>query len=141
MIVCQMVARRLSSFGQSHSIGIVPVPNSGATANNRSFRTMELAQKIAALAPGKLRALPALRWRRPLVPAHRGGPRNPNALLENLALIRKPDSPVVLFDDVMTSGGHMVACYRRLSGVTGAPIARRSGPVFGTKARVSEAGW
>ena len=74
-------------------------------------------------APPAFRRQDALRWKRRLVQAHRGGPRDPAILQDNLVLVKRPDRAVVLFDDVMASGGHMVACYRRMHEEGLSPIA------------------
>lgn len=122
-IVCRRAAQRLQRLPQRR-ICVVPVPNSGATVRSTTlFRTAELAEKIVSHGGAKLEMLPALRWRRAMTPAHKGGTRDPGILFENLSLQAKPDGPVVLFDDVMTSGGHMIASYRRLVAEARVPVA------------------
>lgn len=123
-VVCRRAARRLVDGLSQRRICVVPVPNSGATIrSNTLFRTAQLAQRIVSHGGANLAMLPALRWRRALTPAHKGGTRDPGLLLDNLLLRDKPDRPVVLLDDVMTSGGHMIACYRRLVAEAKVPIA------------------
>ena len=47
--------------------------------------------------------------------SRKGGTRDPQMLLDNLHLKAKPAEPVVLFDDVLTTGAHLIACYRKLA--------------------------
>lgn len=140
-IICGSVAQKLASPRLPPSLCIVPVPNSGATSRVRTFRTLDLAARIAQLSNGRLVAWDALRWRQRLIPAHEGGPRDPALLRDNLVLRKRPEQPVVIFDDVLTTGGHMVACYRRLAeeGIT--PLA---GLVIGRAVQVQQpkmVGW
>ena len=121
-IICRNAAQKLARL-KSPLLCIVPVPNSGTTARSRSFRSLELAERIAGMSNSRLVALGALRWKQRLTPAHEGGPRDPALLLDNLVMTKPPEAPVVLFDDVLTTGGHMVACYRRLMAEGIAPVA------------------
>lgn len=140
-IICRTVAQKLARL-KSPLLCIVPVPNSGTTARSRSFRSLELAERIARMSNNRrLVALGALRWKQRLTPAHKGGPRDPALLLDNLVVIKRPEAPVVIFDDVLTTGGHMVACYRRLMAEGITPLA---GVVIGRATRVQQpkmVGW
>jgi hypothetical protein len=104
---------------------IVPIPNSAATVDvSESFRTEYLARRIADHLHGRAVVAPLLRWKQQFQAARRGGPRDPDILFNNLAFVSKPPTACLIFDDVMTSGGHMAACYRRL-------IAAGISPSFG----------
>ncbi len=112
---------------------IVPIPNStgiiGAPAN---YRTLLYAQAMAAASCGKLVAVDSLRWKKAVPAAHRqGGHRTPEPRYDNLQVIQKPNYPVILFDDVVTSGSSFVAAVWRLSEVGSEPkeglvVARRT---------------
>jgi hypothetical protein len=112
---------------------IVPIPNSsgiiGATAN---YRTLLFAQHIAASSSGKLVAIDSLRWKSAAPAVHKqGGHRAPEPRYDNLQVIERPNHPVVLFDDVVTSGSSFIAAVWRLSEVGNAPttglvVARRT---------------
>jgi hypothetical protein len=122
-IICRNIALKLGTLN-AKPVCLVPIPNSGATVKaKRRFRSLELADRVAAESKNRVEAVAALRWKTALAPSHKGGPRDPALLLDNLVLTTRPQKPVVLFDDVLTSGGHMVACYRclRAAGIT--PIA------------------
>lgn len=102
---------------------LVPIPNSSATINDGAdFRTFEHARAIAAIIGGRATAVPALRWNEAKIPAHEGGTRDPQAHFDNLRVVQKLTRPVVLFDDVLTTGGQMIASYRRLAKSGAAPV-------------------
>jgi len=96
---------------------LVPIPNSNATVANKNsgFRSLELAKKLAAYMDGNATVVPALRWKRERTPAHRGGSRDPQVHFENLAIVEDVAGPVVLFDDVITTGSQLIGAYRRLA--------------------------
>jgi hypothetical protein len=108
------VAARIASLVPGDFI-IVPIPNSDATAANREeFRTLAHARQIAAAIGQRATAVPALRWKRAKASARKGGSRDPQVHFENLVIVQKPDKPIVIFDDVMTTGSQMIAASRRL---------------------------
>jgi hypothetical protein len=103
---------------------LVPIPNSEATiAENASFPTLELAQGITAALRRGVAAVPALRWARAKPKAHKGGLRDIQAHYDLFRIVQKPQEPVVLFDDVKTTGSQLIAAYRKLSDAGVAPIA------------------
>lgn len=104
---------------------IVPIPNSEAIIGDRgSFRTLEHATGIAnAVADNRANAVGALRWVRAKEKAHLGGGRNPDAHFDNLGIAEKPDVPVILFDDVLTTGSQLIGAYRRLAKIGVVPVA------------------
>jgi len=94
---------------------IIPIPSSDATVTSKDeFRTLVHARHIAAAVGQRATALPALRWKRAKLSARRGGSRDPQVHFENLAIVQKPTKPIVIFDDVMTTGSQMIAAARRL---------------------------
>jgi len=114
-LILEMVAKQLSE-AVSGEFDLVPIPNSSSTSNDNSeFRTLTHARAVAAFIGQRVSAVPALRWKAAKVPAHEGGIRDPQALFENLSVAKVPTKRVVLFDDVLTTGGQMIACYRRLA--------------------------
>ena len=102
---------------------IVPIPNSEATREVTTFRTLELAKIVASSAGHGYAVRPNLRWRTAKDPAHKSsGYRDPDALVENLLLTEVPPAPVILFDDVITSGSQMQASFRVLSEAGRTPV-------------------
>lgn len=96
---------------------LVPVPNSHAVVGtNDSFRTLELAQYIAASVGGNVTAQDELRWTEEMFPANQGGTRWAHQLYPKLVYTQKCpiDAERVLIDDVLTGGGHLQASARRL---------------------------
>jgi len=117
-----MAKNILAKIGVNASI--VPVPNSGATIQDRDdYKTLKYARAIAASSAGKLTAVDALRWETAQTPQHKGkGRRDPTVRFQNLRLITRPAVPVILFDDFLTSGASLIAAYWRLEEAGVAPI-------------------
>lgn len=115
-----LYARALSS---THAL--VPIPNSGAIVGSASvYRTLSFAQQIAQASSGKLIATDALRWKRAEGEVHKAaGLRTPDPRYENLAVIAKTSQPIILFDDVITSGSSFVAACWCLADLSMAPVA------------------
>lgn len=97
-------------------VSVVPIPNSNmAVGEKGTFRNEHLASLLAKhLGPGAT-MVPALRWKRKRAKAHMGKEmRSPDLHEPNLVLVQKPPNPVLLFDDVLTSGSQMIAAARFL---------------------------
>jgi hypothetical protein len=123
----QEFLRRLWSVmgsGFETNAAIVPIPNSaGVVGAPPTYRTLLYAQEIAANSGGKLVAVDALRWRAAAGAVHKqAGFRSPGPRFDNLTVIQRPDRPVILFDDVITSGSSFIAAVWRLSEVESTPI-------------------
>lgn len=98
-------------------ISIVPIPNSDmAVGKKGDFRIMQLARLVASgFGPGAT-VVPAVLWDKPRQKAHLGKDfRHPDVYEPHMFLGEKPKSPVVLFDDVITSGSQMIAAARMLT--------------------------
>jgi len=81
-------------------------------ASTLSHRTSTIATEIANKVGGNVTVRDVLRWKKEYASARSGGTRDPLILYNNLK-ITKPGSwklPVILVDDVLTSGGHLMAC-------------------------------
>ncbi|GBQ91526.1 hypothetical protein AA23498_1207 [Acetobacter nitrogenifigens DSM 23921 = NBRC 105050] len=114
-LVNNSIARMIENISK-YAVTLVPVPNSNATiANKEPFRTQLLALQISQILANGSQVQPCLRWRTPAGSAHKDGTsRDPQILEANLELESLPTNPVILFDDVLTSGGHIRACARKL---------------------------
>ncbi len=98
-------------------ISIVPIPNSGmAVGANGPFRAVELAQKVAHGFGIGATVCPAIRWDAPRQKAHQSHDyRHPDLYEPHMQLMAQPQAPIVLFDDVLTSGSQMIAAARMLT--------------------------
>lgn len=109
------VAKKLGKL-LSGKFDLVPIPNSSATIKDEAdFKTWAHARAVAEAIGSRAAVVPALRWKQVKDRAHDGGTRDPQIHFENLCVAQKPTNPVVLFDDVLTTGGQMIASYRRLA--------------------------
>ncbi|MCK9919272.1 hypothetical protein MXD81_60095 [Microbacteriaceae bacterium K1510] len=102
-------APRVDSLGSGRKI-LVPIPSSKSTPESpATFRTAIIANKIAALASNTTVA-PVLRFKAARPNAHEeGGSRSANTIHSELVLIKDlPPGQVILVDDVMTGGGHLI---------------------------------
>lgn len=104
---------------------LVPIPNSACTTvADRLPRTLGLAEAVLRhVRDADLVAIDALRWTEATGPAHeRCARRYPEQLFPLLRLVRQvpTDRPVVLVDDMLTTGGHMLAAeaFLRAAGVS-----------------------
>jgi predicted amidophosphoribosyltransferase len=94
---------------------IVPIPNSQVvSATTPGFKTLELARKIAEHSDGKLVAFPALAFREVQKKSRLGGSRDPDHFEEVYKILQRPKGPIILLDDVCTSGSHLIAAHRLL---------------------------
>jgi hypothetical protein len=108
----EMALRHISKELCTTNVSLVPIPDSGCTENMATSRTKALADAVAMSASAVM-VSDVLRWHQKQLPAHRGGPRDPAELYQNLRLPGgwTPEArPYVLVDDVTTSGGHIRAC-------------------------------
>jgi len=106
-------------------ISIVPVPNSGmAVGHEGPFRTVELAQLVAGGYGAEANVRRAVWWDEPRNKAHQSNDyRHPDLYEPHMVMGEAPTAPVVLFDDVLTSGSQMTAAARMLA-KQGFPPAR-----------------
>jgi len=109
-------ARAARSLVGNGPATIVPVPGSQVTASDDpDFRTLALAEGAARISAGTFRASPAIVFETPqLKSAGGGGSRDPSYLQSVMKITVAPDGPIVLLDDVKTTGAHLVAAARTL---------------------------
>jgi hypothetical protein len=90
---------------------LVPIPSCKAITRREveAGPTFRLARALGARTGCPVE--PRLWWKVPMESSRRGGPRNPHLLRTKLVLgaTEYPDLPIVIVDDVVTSGGHMRA--------------------------------
>jgi hypothetical protein len=107
---------KIAELGSQPKI-LIPVPSSKTiVSSSEEFRTMKLAQAVAARVQGAT-AISALRFieARPSS-REEGGSRDPAVLYPNLTIARAlPEGQIILIDDIMTSGGHFIASSWRLA--------------------------
>jgi predicted amidophosphoribosyltransferase len=94
---------------------IVPIPNSHVTKTDAcEFRTLDLANEIAANSGRKFSVVPVLGFNKAQQKSRDGGPRDPQHFEKAYRVVRNVKGPIILLDDVCTTGGHLVAAHRLL---------------------------
>jgi len=97
------------------SATLVPIPNSQVThLDIAGFRTLYLARGISDHSRGRLTAIPALVFATPQTSARKGGTRNKTHIEGAYRIVQDVRGPVVLVDDVCTTGNHFVAAAWKL---------------------------
>lgn len=90
---------------------LIPFPDSGCARDVvRPPRTVSLAEAVAAQGNANVLIADILRWNKPQQPSHKGGSRDFATLATNLGITQAPpEGTLVLVDDVMTTGAHILA--------------------------------
>lgn len=113
LIAARAIAGKIRTAGYE-TASVMPIPASRHTEPDAMFTGRRLAEAIQA-AHAPFVALPTLFFDQAMPTARGGGNRNPNAIQPHLRLATPvPKGPVVLLDDVCTSGGHLIAAARFL---------------------------
>jgi hypothetical protein len=131
----QTIGRARAIFGMfiEHAIGdsgilnpiLVPVPSKDGLFGAAQFRSLAMLQEAVAAVPNQnWQIAPALRFNEVLQPAHAGGPRGREALRPYLNVVAPlSEGPIILVDDIVTTGGSLLASYDALNAVGRAPVA------------------
>lgn len=110
----EWAAKRVNHLYPEGGVFLVPIPSATCLAIGDDQKGSRLATAVAERCVG-VEAVDALHWHEAFVKASKGGPRDAATLYENTRVLTKLEKrPVVLIDDVITGGGHAVACARAL---------------------------
>ena len=124
-------------LGFDGEITLIPIPGSNTTPDSDGLSVAsKMAAAICTLGRVQVRVLDILRFDEPMLPARRGGTRDPNIIQEHL-VFRNTDADLsavqhpVLIDDVVSNGAHMQACVAKL-------FENNIAPEFGLLAGVTQ---
>lgn len=132
VIAADTVGRARTIFGMfiDHAVSqigaakpvLVPVPSKDGLVNAPTFRSWDmLRESLAGNTPRTI--APTLRFTEQLQPAHAGGPRGRDALAPYLNISHAiPDGPLILVDDLVTTGGSLLASYDALAAAGRTPV-------------------
>jgi predicted amidophosphoribosyltransferase len=91
---------------------LIPVPSKDGLVEAQSFRSLVMVQEAMAKQTFNATIAPILRFNQQLTSAHAGGLRGREVIRPYLTLVRSPPAgPVILIDDIITSGGSLLASY------------------------------
>jgi predicted amidophosphoribosyltransferase len=111
----EWAAKAIATFGEK-SMYLVPVPNTEALENVSNYRTLTMVREAFKNTDYKDCALDGLRWSKQRQKAHEGGSRKREELLPLLIAKRElRDTNIVLVDEIITTGGNLLACLDRLT--------------------------
>lgn len=133
VISAETVGRARSIFGmfiqytveemKLPSVLLVPVPSKDGLVGAQSFRSLEMLQE-SLVGNTAWPVAPSLRFTEKLQPAHAGGPRGRAALAPYLQVVPPiPPGQIILVDDLITTGGSLLASYDALAAVGREPVA------------------
>lgn len=102
---------------------IVPIPNSHVVSpTTPGFKTHDLAKEVAKASGGKLKVAPALVFHEVQKKSREGGPRHASHFEAAYKIQQRPKGPIILLDDVCTTGGHIVAAHWLLHREEDSPV-------------------
>ena len=108
--MAKLIARHVSTKAT-----IVPIPNSHVVdVQSINFRTHELAKAVASASTGQFEAVPVLVFTEPQEKSRGGGSRDPYHFENVYRIVADVKGPIVLLDEVCTSGAHMIGANWRL---------------------------
>jgi len=109
------VRGRISHLGIEDP-SIIPVPSKDGLVRAETYRSAEMVREAMAGSDLEANVECILRFSKEMERAAAGGTRDRTALAEGMVLISRPRSrAVILVDDVITTGGSLLAAYDVLS--------------------------
>jgi hypothetical protein len=102
---------------------LVPIPSKDALPDATTFRSLDMVREAIA-SHGNWTIAPVLRFTKAIPPASEGGPRGREVLRPHLTVIaRPPAGSIVLVDDIITTGGSLLASFDVLEAYGRPPVA------------------
>ena len=108
----EWAAAKLAELGVADGV-LMAVPSSSCIGMGTDAKGQKLVEAIRQRSTA-FQPIDGLWWKEEFNKSAKGGTRNSAALEANLVVREGPTSKVVLVDDVVSSGGHLLACARAL---------------------------
>jgi hypothetical protein len=136
----ERIPRALAKVIARHVDGkatIVPIPNSHVVdPTTPNFKTLELAEAVAKCADGQFDVIPALVFSKPQPKSRQGGSRSALHFQSVYRVTAEVTGPIVLLDDVCTSGAHIIGAHWKLDEPSRRPVVLASAFGRSTKQQV-----
>lgn len=113
VVASRVIAQKIQDAGYE-AARVVPIPASDHIDPCGEFTGRRLAEAIQGI-NANFRAAPVLYFNEVQLKSADGGTRDPHEIKQHLRIAGDLDGPVVLLDDVCTTGGHLKAAARFLA--------------------------
>ena len=117
----RFITQSIDRIGSKNPM-LVPIPSKDGLIGAASFRSLDMVKDAMANQPS-VPIVPALRFTTALQPANAGGPRGRHALAPYMRVVGTiPHGDIILVDDIITTGGSLLAACDKLEAVGREPI-------------------
>ncbi len=114
--ICHKPLSKIAKDNFLDGVTIVPIPSSVTTkVTCEQFRTFEIGNRLAETCGLNYDCKPMLLFKEPTQSSRKGGSRSPYEIETNLIVNGFTSKNIVLFDDVITLGGHLKAAHWKLT--------------------------